>query len=142
MLDETASESTMDSEEDENGQCTFNFLPFSGRVIFLISAVTLICVWCANGIWEGKRFTRLTQAIYLTDEPAPFSGSEAAGGGAQVELAKKLDDLMKKDDAIVACASNIRPESTAFFGLKIAGKYAPWKNPEYAVCWDNKEQAL
>jgi len=140
MLDETASESTMERDEAENGGCTFNFLPFSWRVLFLISAVTLICVWCANGIWEGKWFTRLTQVIYLADEPAAFGGSEVAGGGAQVELARQLDVVT--DDAIVACATNIHPGSTVFFGLKNVEKDAPWKKPEYTVCWNDNEQAL
>jgi len=142
MLDETASESTMERDEAENGGCTFNFLPFSWRVLFLISAVTLICVWCANGIWEGKWCTRLTEVIFLADEPAAVGGSEDAAGGAQVKLARELDVLMKKDDAIVACASNIRPGSTVFFGLKNVDEHAPWKNSEYTVCWNDKEQAL
>jgi len=140
MLDETASESTMERDEAENGGCTFNFLPFSWRVLFLISAVTLMCVWCANGVWEGKWFTRLTQIIFLADEPAAFGGSEVAGGGAQAELARELDDLMMTGDAIVACASNIRRGSIVLFGLKHVD--APWKSPEYTVCWDDKEQAL
>jgi len=119
MLDEAGSECITEREEAENARCTFNFLPLSWRLLFLISAVTLICVWCANDIWEGGEWSkRLVPTIFLADLASEFGFAKAEGAtDALTKLVEELDAQMIKAQQTFGCATNMNPGSTVFFAI-------------------------
>jgi len=129
MLDDSVSECTTETKEVEDvkpSMWTLNYLPWISKVVLLISAVSILCVWFPNRTWWRRESG--TPGKLASENTAPgntATGNTASGntistghppviganeGEGHSELTRLKENLLHASgDLRLSCASNIGP---------------------------------